>query len=136
MDQEMLGWPNDELAERLLARGLLSGEDIEKARDMCREGGSPMAETLVSLNLLSKQAAYEELAGIYGVPFVDLKAYTCDPMVVSLIDEKTAALKSSDRILAVGSYQPYTIWPPHIQGANLLDIRHIIDDQQAAGVTQ
>lgn len=73
-----------------MAKGLVSNEEIDKAWDMCREGKGALVEAVVRLNLLSKQVAYEELAGVYGVPFVDLKTYTCDPDVISLIDERTA----------------------------------------------
>ncbi|MFC1498789.1 GspE/PulE family protein [Verrucomicrobiota bacterium] len=85
-----LPWPNDELAKRLLIKGLLTNEDLKKAVSVCGESNGILVETIVSLNLLDKAVVYEELAAIYGVPFVNLKSYACDPLVVSLIDEKTA----------------------------------------------
>lgn len=90
MNSSNMSQTNDELAKRLLAKGLLNEETLKKAIALSKATGELLAEVLVNMDMLPKQTAYEELAGIYGVPFVDLETYTFSQSVVSLIDEKLA----------------------------------------------
>lgn len=90
MNPANIAQTNDELANRLLAKGLLGEETLKKAITLSKATGELLAEVLANLDMLPKQTAYEELAGIYGVPFVDLETYTFSQSVVSLIDEKLA----------------------------------------------
>lgn len=90
MNSANIAQTNDELAKRLLAKGLLNEETLKKAIALSKATHELLVEVLVNLDMLPKQTAYEELAGIYGVPFVDLETYTFSQSVVSLIDEKLA----------------------------------------------
>ncbi len=88
--RQMLAQTNEELAKRLLAKGLLTEETLKTAMAVCKETRELLVEVVVNLDFLSKRAAYEELADIFSVPFVDLETYIYNPAVVSLIDEKMA----------------------------------------------
>jgi type IV pilus assembly protein PilB len=88
ISQRMLAQTNDELAKRLLAKGLVAEETLQKALSLSKATNEVLAEVLANLDMMPKRSAYEELAGIYGVPFVDLESYTFNPSVVALIDEK------------------------------------------------
>lgn len=88
--QQMLAQTNDELARRLIAKGLLTEDVVKKAMTISNETRELLVEVIVNLEFLPKRTAYEELAGIFGVPFVDLENYIYNPAVVSLIDEKMA----------------------------------------------
>ncbi|MDD5484397.1 MAG: GspE/PulE family protein [Kiritimatiellae bacterium] len=90
MNSTNVSQTNDELATRLLAKGLLGEETLKKAIALSKATRELLAEVLVNLDMLPKQTVYEELAGIYGVPFVDLETYNFSQSVVSLIDEKLA----------------------------------------------
>lgn len=87
---QILAQTNEELAKRLLAKGLLTEEALKKAIALSKETHELLVEVIVNLELLPKRTAYEELANMYGVPFVDLDTYIFNPSVVSLIDEKMA----------------------------------------------
>lgn len=90
ISQRMLAQTNDELAKRLLIKGLINEETLKKAVALSKATHEVLAEVLANLDMMPKRSAYEELAGIYGVPFVDLESYTFNPSVVALIDEKLA----------------------------------------------
>jgi len=87
---EALRWSDQELAKHLSSKGLLGEEGLLEAVKSCQSTHKILPETIVSLNLLPKQTVYNELAGIYGVPYIDLQGYIHDPMVMSLVDERTA----------------------------------------------
>jgi len=90
INRPMLAQTNDELAKRLIAKGLLTEEIIKKALAISAETHELLVEVIVNLEFLPKRTAYEEQAGIFNVPFVDLEAYIYNPAVVALIDEKMA----------------------------------------------
>lgn len=87
---QRLSQANEEMAKRLLAKGLINEETLKKAVALSKATGEVLAEVLANLDMLPKRTAYEELARIYGVPFVDLETYTFNPSAASLIDEKLA----------------------------------------------
>ncbi|MCX6993454.1 MAG: GspE/PulE family protein, partial [Kiritimatiellaeota bacterium] len=90
ISRPMLAQTNEELAKRLVAKGLLSEEIIKKALAISAETRELLVEVIVNLEFLPKRTAYEEQAAIFSVPFVDLEAYIYNPAVVALIDEKMA----------------------------------------------
>jgi type II secretory ATPase GspE/PulE/Tfp pilus assembly ATPase PilB-like protein len=69
---------------------------------LCRETQASLADAIVSLKLLGKNETYEELAAVYGVPFVNLETYSSDPMVISLIEEKTCRDLEAFPLFAIG----------------------------------
>ena len=97
-----LAQTNGELGRRLIAKGVLTDDILQKALAVSKETREPLVEVLVNLDFLSKSLAYEELAGIYGVPFVDLESYIYNPAVVSLVDEKMARELEVFPLFAIG----------------------------------
>ncbi len=81
---------NEELGKRLVAKGLLTEDVVQKALAISAETRELLVEVLVNLDFLPKRTAYEEQADMFGVPFVDLETYAYNPTVVSLVDEKMA----------------------------------------------
>ncbi len=100
--QQILAQSSAELTQRLIAKGLLTEEALNKALAVSKETREPLVEVLVNLDLLPKRTAYEELAGIYGVPFVDLESYLYNPAVVSLVDEKLVRELEVFPLFAIG----------------------------------
>lgn len=77
-------------ANVLLSKKLLTEQDLERARTFAYENHVKLVEAIVILKVLPAQIAYEELAGVYGIPFVDLTSYNPDPTAVSLLEERLA----------------------------------------------
>jgi type IV pilus assembly protein PilB len=77
-------------ADALVSKKLLTEHDLERAQTFAYENHVTLVEAIVTLKLLPAQIAYEEMASVYGVPFVDLTSYSPDPTAVSLLDEKLA----------------------------------------------
>lgn len=102
ISRPMLAQTNAELAKRLLAKGLLTEEIIKKALAISAETHELLVEVIVNLEFLPKRTAYEEQAGIFSVPFVDLEAYIYNPAVVALIDEKMARELEVFPLFAIG----------------------------------
>lgn len=88
ISRPMLAQTNEELAKRLVAKGLLTEDIIKKALAISAQTHELLVEVIVNLEFLPKRTAYEEQADIFGVPFVDLETYIYNPAVVSLIDDK------------------------------------------------
>jgi type IV pilus assembly protein PilB len=84
------GLPQQNLARRFAERHILSDEQIEKTVREAQEAGESFADAVVRLKMAPRETVFSELAGIYGVPFVDLRNYNYDPSVVSMVDENTA----------------------------------------------
>jgi len=103
MNPANIAQTNDELAKRLLTKGLLGEETLKKAISLSKATQELLAEVLVNLDMLPKHTVYEELADIYGVPFVDLETYTFSQSVVSLIDEKLARELEVFPLFAIGN---------------------------------
>ncbi|MBA4386995.1 MAG: type II secretion system protein GspE [Verrucomicrobia bacterium] len=102
-DETRGAWPDGELCSRLVARGVIAKDAIDRAARMSREGGVTLAATLVSGKLVRKQLVYEELASIYGVPYIDLDSYIYDPKVISLVPEKMSRELKVFPLFAIGN---------------------------------
>ncbi len=80
-------WQDRELGVRLLEKGLISEESLATAREQGAENGRTLAESIVALGLAPKRTVYEELASVYGVPFVDLNSYEWDRSALAMVGE-------------------------------------------------
>lgn len=87
---QVTGLPQQNLARRLLERRIITQETLERAAHEARQSGESLADALARANPTIRQVVYNELAGIHGVPYVDLRNYNYDPTVLSLLDERTA----------------------------------------------
>ncbi len=78
------------LEEILLKRGLLTDEQLNKAREEARRTGSPLKQVLIRLNLVAEEDMASLIAEHIGVPFIDLSDYLIDPETVKLVPEAMA----------------------------------------------
>ncbi len=78
------------IGELLLAGGILTQEDLEKALERQKEEKKRLGEIVVDMGLATEVQIYETLGLQLGVPFVDLQALALDPNVVSLISQELA----------------------------------------------
>jgi len=79
--------PNARLGERLLARGLVTVDDLDAALERQRERGLRLGEMLVELGAISSTDLAEVLAEQFGVPFVNLVTSPPDPLLSTLVPE-------------------------------------------------
>ncbi len=69
---------NSFLIRSLLQDGFLSQADVERAAELARSSGKDLAETIVSMGVLSSRVLAIARAKITEYPFVDLAAYSVD----------------------------------------------------------
>ncbi len=81
--------PRVRVGDLLVAKGLVSQEQIEKALAYQKDRGNLklLGEVLVELEYVSEAQVMEALAEAYGVPFVKLETSVCDPAVVNLLPQ-------------------------------------------------
>lgn len=70
------------LGEYLVARGLLSPEDLAWALEVQQKSREPLGQILVSRGLVRRLDLYHALAELWGCPFVDLTQEPPDPELV------------------------------------------------------
>ena len=63
----------DSLGELLVARGLLSPEELETALERHRRVGEPLGQVLLASGLISRRALYEALGELWDVPVADVE---------------------------------------------------------------
>lgn len=78
------------LEEILLKRGLLTGEQLNKAKEEARRTGSPLKQVLIKLNLVAEEDIASLVAEHMGVPYIDLSDYLIDPATLKLVPEALA----------------------------------------------
>jgi type IV pilus assembly protein PilB len=106
--------PGQQLDELLLARGLISEEQLTEARLQASERGRSLGRTLIELGFVTEAGLVEILAKQLGIEFVDLTEERIDPSVVALVPEATARrhscipirLEDNDRRLVVAMADP------------------------------
>jgi type II secretory ATPase GspE/PulE/Tfp pilus assembly ATPase PilB-like protein len=79
----------DYLAELLTEAGMVSADDVDRAR-RALSGTETIVEHLLSRTSLSQQDVAKTLAANAGIPFVRLSEITIDPNVIESINDETA----------------------------------------------
>jgi type II secretory ATPase GspE/PulE/Tfp pilus assembly ATPase PilB-like protein len=79
----------DYLAELLTEAGMVSADDVDRAR-RALSGTETIVEHLLSRTSLSQEDVARTLAANAGIPFVRLEEVTFDPSVIESITEETA----------------------------------------------
>lgn len=74
----------------LLKRGIITAEQISKAREEANRTGMPLEKALDKLGFISEVDIAKTAADLMGVPFIDLTDYLIDPEVIKLLPEATA----------------------------------------------
>lgn len=74
----------------LLKRGIVTEDQIEKARREAQKTGLPIDKAIVRLGYISDVDIAKTMADEMGVPYMDLKGYVIDPSVIKLLPEAVA----------------------------------------------
>ena len=82
--------PRGLLGEVLVARGLVTEQDVALALQMQGNSGKRLGEVLVEMEALDERTLVEELADYFGMPVTDLRRDTPDPAAVALVPEAMA----------------------------------------------
>jgi type IV pilus assembly protein PilB len=109
--------PGQQLDELLLARGLITEEQLEEARFQSSERGRSLGRTLIELGFVTEGALVEILAEQLGFEFVDLAEERIDASVIALVPEATARrhtcipvrLEDNDRRVVVAMADPANV---------------------------
>ena len=78
------------LGEILIARGLVSEEQVQEALALGRTSGLRIGEALVRLGHVTEEDVMQALAEQFGMEYVDLENFQLSPAVLELIPESVA----------------------------------------------
>jgi type IV pilus assembly protein PilB len=102
----------DRIGEQLIHEGLLTREQLTKALEDARQGGTRVGFSLVKLGFLGEQDLVRALARQHRIPAVDLERVKLDPRVLRLIPAEMAVkhqvlpLRRVGRTLTVAMANP------------------------------
>lgn len=91
------------LGERLIAKGVLTEADLNKAVDECKRSNKKLGEALVNLGLAKEEDIALSLSEQMGIPLLDLSTYKFDQDCINLIDKRTALKHNSIPVYRVGT---------------------------------
>jgi type IV pilus assembly protein PilB len=78
------------LGQFLVARGLVSNDQIENALELQAGSGKPLGEVLVDMGALDERGLVANLADFYGMPVTHLYRDAPDPAALELVPEALA----------------------------------------------
>lgn len=78
------------LGKKLVETGLIDADQLGKASSACATKGISLQRYLIDSGLARKEKAYELLAEIYSVPYVDVASFRIDPKVLQTIHANLA----------------------------------------------
>src|SRR5262249_53382276 len=90
------------LGERLVARGLITEQQLEQALEVQRRSKAFLGQIVVDLGFVSADVIGPLLAAEFGVPYVDLLSVRPDPEAVALLPEHAAREAQAIPIRIVG----------------------------------
>lgn len=79
-----------QLGELLIERGVITGEQLEKALASQKEKGGLLGQMLVALGYTNEEEIAQALTIQYGFPYLPLKNYELDKEITKLIPETMA----------------------------------------------
>ena len=82
---------NERIGELLVRENLITAEQLRKAREEAKTGGSRLGAQITKLGFLQEQELSSFVAKQYGVPDINLDEFDIDPSVIQLIPEEVAA---------------------------------------------
>jgi type IV pilus assembly protein PilB len=82
--------PKNQLEELLLARELISPEQLEEARAQAGQRGRSLGRVLIELGYLTEASLVSILAGQLGLEFVDLSEVSLDASAIATVPEAVA----------------------------------------------
>jgi type IV pilus assembly protein PilB len=104
--------PADRIGEQLIHEGLVTREQLARALDDARAGGTRVGFSLVKLGFLGEQDLVRALARQHRIPAVDLERVKLDPKILKLIPSDIAVkhqvlpLRRVGRTLTVAMANP------------------------------
>ena len=94
---------NERIGELLVRENLLTAEQLRKAREEAKAGGSRLGAQITKLGFLQEQELSSFVAKQYGVPDINLDEFDIDPSVIQLIPEEVALKHSVIPVNRAGS---------------------------------
>ncbi|MDI6606588.1 MAG: type II secretion system protein GspE, partial [Candidatus Omnitrophota bacterium] len=79
-----------EIIELLLKQGIITAEQIERAKEETKRTGLNLEKALEKLGLINEEDIAKVRADELGVPYMDLNDYLIDAELVKLVPEKLA----------------------------------------------
>ena len=76
--------------ELLLRKGLITQDQLGKAREDVKKTGLPLERALEKMGYISEEEIASTIADTLGVPYMDLTDYLIDPEVIRLVPEALA----------------------------------------------
>lgn len=80
------------LTAKIVSKGLLTKDQLGKAKALASKEGNSLVEALVDLRFIDKDSLLDFIADELEIPRVDLSAYMIEPEVIDLVKEKTARM--------------------------------------------
>jgi cellulose synthase/poly-beta-1,6-N-acetylglucosamine synthase-like glycosyltransferase len=81
--------PRNRLGDILIARGLISQEELERALKLQKTSSDRLGQILVSSGLINRLVLSEALADQFGLKHINLRLEQADPAVVKIMDADT-----------------------------------------------
>jgi len=78
---------NYRLGDMLVAEGLITKEQLDKALEAQRSQGKRLGDTLVTLGFVSEEAIAQALSKQLGIPYITLSHYEIDVSIIKTIPE-------------------------------------------------
>jgi len=131
----------DQLGNKLVEQGLLTQEQLDEAQKREKGTKEHLGELLLKLNFISPETLNEFIARQLEIPHVDLKNYSIDSEVLSLIDEKIARrykiipLFKIENVVTVAMVDPLDIFAiDNIKSLTNLEIEPVLASDE--GISQ
>jgi type IV pilus assembly protein PilB len=125
--------PADRIGEQLIHEGLVTREQLTRALEDARSGGTRVGYSLVKLGFLSEQDLVRALARQHRIPAVDLERVKLDPKILKLVPPEMAVkhqvlpLRRVGRTLTVAMADPTDLGVlDDLKFATRLDIESVI----------
>ena len=81
---------NERIGELLVRENLLTAEQLRRAREEAKSGGSRLGAQITKLGYLDETELTDFVAKQYGVPSINLDEFEIEPAVIQLIPEDVA----------------------------------------------
>lgn len=104
---------NLKIIDLLLQKGLVSQEEIIKAKQEVQRTGLILEQALQKLGFISSEDIARISAQYYGVPYMDLSDYVIDSSLVKLIPEDLARKYKVVPLFRIGSSLTVAMLNPH-----------------------
>jgi len=92
-----------EVVDLLLKEGLITSEQLDKAREETKRTGLDLENTLVRLEFISEEDIANTLAHALGVPFIDLSDYLIDAELIKLVPENLVRRYKAVPLFKIGN---------------------------------